>query len=348
MYVVCCCRQGRCNVGWSSCHPRKRILPFWPRLTEGGLWSQCCVSECISAAHSAESPLAPIEARNSSRRRASLHSHTARRGGSFGRYNSICYKTISPSFDKDIHARNRNRILLRRAHTVHDYPPCHPHWLNDKESPTRRTRVWSLVAPFTVPAALWMPTTRPTSSRFKINESRPKDTRLHHLRMESYFATLGHARRLKDVMFFLAAWFLLSDGYTTITSTAILFAKTTLGIGPAGLAVIGILSTSSGIIGAILWPRVLTPRLKFLHNSLHEKKLIIFILSLSLMIPLYGLLGFLPLFQNLRFGGLVHKNEIFGVALVFGFLYGGVPGCTFISQNSFRGGWKRICLHCMR
>src|SRR5579862_4700531 len=72
------------------------------------------------------------------------------------------------------------------------------------------------------------------------------------------FATLRQARRLKDVMLFLAAWFLLSDGYTTITSTAILFAKTTLGIGPSGLALIGILATFGGILGAIIWPRLLT------------------------------------------------------------------------------------------
>ena len=181
---------------------------------------------------------------------------------------------------------------------------------------------WAL---FTIPAALWMrPRPGPPLPTSKAAS--------HFRRILGYivygwnviFATLGHARRLKDVMFFLAAWFLLSDGYTTITSTAILFAKTTLGIGPSGLAVIGILATSSGIIGAILWPRVLTPRLKFLHKSPHRT--IIFILTLSLMIPLYGLLGFLPVFQNLGFGGLVHKNEIYGVAFIFGFLYGGVQG----------------------
>ena len=181
---------------------------------------------------------------------------------------------------------------------------------------------WAL---FTIPAALWMrPRPGPPLPASKLTSRVRRILGYIIYGWKVIFATLGHARRLKDVMFFLAAWFLLSDGYTTITSTAILFAKTTLGIGPAGLAVIGILATSSGIIGAILWPRVLTPRLKFLHNSPHRT--ILFILSLSLMIPLYGLLGFLPLFQRLGFGGLVHKNEIFGMAFVFGFLYGGVQG----------------------
>ena len=141
---------------------------------------------------------------------------------------------------------------------------------------------------------------------------------------KAIFETLAQARRLKDVILFLAAWFLLSDGYTTITSTAILFAKTTLGIGPTGLALIGIISTTAGIIGAILWPTFLTPRLKYLQNSPHRT--IIFILSLSLMIPLYGLLGFLPIFKHLGFGGLINKYEIYVVGFVFGFLYGGMQG----------------------
>jgi MFS transporter, UMF1 family len=183
--------------------------------------------------------------------------------------------------------------------------------------------VWWLI--FTIPAALWMrPRPGPPLPASKYSS--------HIRRIFGYivygwkliFATLQQAKRLKDVMFFLAAWFLLSDGYTTITSTAILFAKTTLGIGPSGLALIGILATTAGIIGAIVWPRVLTPRLKFLHNSPHRT--ILLILSLSLIIPLYGLLGFLPIFQHLGWGGLVHKNEIYGLAFVFGFLYGGVQG----------------------
>lgn len=181
---------------------------------------------------------------------------------------------------------------------------------------------WAL---FSIPAAIWMrPRPGPPLPASKSNS--------HVRRIIGYiiygwrviFATLSHARRLKDVMFFLASWFLLSDGYTTITSTAILFAKTTLGIGPSGLALIGILATTAGILGAILWPRVLTPRLKFLHNSPHRT--IIFLLSLTLIIPFYGLLGFLPIFKRLGFGGLVNKYEIYGVAFVFGFLYGGVQG----------------------
>lgn len=38
--------------------------------------------------------------------------------------------------------------------------------------------------------------------------------------------TMKRARRLRDVMLFLAAWFMISDGVATVSGTAILFAKT--------------------------------------------------------------------------------------------------------------------------
>jgi MFS transporter, UMF1 family len=181
---------------------------------------------------------------------------------------------------------------------------------------------WAL---FSIPAAIWMrPRPGPPLPASKSNHPVRQVIGYIGYGWKVIFATLAQAKRLKDVMLFLAAWFLLSDGYTTITSTAILFAKTTLGIGPTGLALIGILATTAGILGAILWPRVLTPRLKSLQNSPH--KTIILILSLSLFIPLYGLLGFLPIFQQIGFGGLVNKYEIYFLAFIFGFLYGGVQG----------------------
>lgn len=38
--------------------------------------------------------------------------------------------------------------------------------------------------------------------------------------------TVRRARRLKDVMLFLVAWFMISDGVATVSGTAVLFAKT--------------------------------------------------------------------------------------------------------------------------
>lgn len=44
--------------------------------------------------------------------------------------------------------------------------------------------------------------------------------------------TIMRARRLKDIMLFLAAWFLVSDGVATVSGTAVLFAKTVCFLSP--------------------------------------------------------------------------------------------------------------------
>ncbi|KAL1750809.1 autophagy-related protein 22-like protein [Schizophyllum commune] len=60
--------------------------------------------------------------------------------------------------------------------------------------------------------------------------------------------------KLRTTFQYLAAWFLLSDAFTTITSTALLFAKTSLHMPPSSLIIIGVLSPLSGIAGALVWP----------------------------------------------------------------------------------------------
>ena len=134
------------------------------------------------------------------------------------------------------------------------------------------------------------------------------------------YRSIRHVRKLRDVLLFLVAWFMMSDGYTIITSTAILFAKTTLYIKPAGLAVIGILSTLFGIIGAFMWPRVIAR-----YFNLSSKSVILVILSMSLAIPLYGLSGFLRVVRELQLG-LTQPAEVYVLACYFGFLYGGLQG----------------------
>ncbi|KAI1793765.1 MFS general substrate transporter [Ganoderma leucocontextum] len=52
-------------------------------------------------------------------------------------------------------------------------------------------------------------------------------------------------KSLRNTFVYLAAWFLLSDGFTTITSTALLFAKTTLHMPASSLILIGALTPSA-------------------------------------------------------------------------------------------------------
>jgi UMF1 family MFS transporter len=102
-------------------------------------------------------------------------------------------------------------------------------------------------------------------------------------------------------------------GFTTITSTAILFGKTTLNMQPSALILIGVLTPTSGIVGSLIWP-VLQRR--YVWTNL---KVLIILVVMASAIPAYGCLGFLNAFQgNGRFGGLTTQGEMFGLAVYFG------------------------------
>lgn len=109
------------------------------------------------------------------------------------------------------------------------------------------------------------------------------------------------------------------QGFTTITSTAVLFGKTSLNMQPSSLILIGVLTPLSGIMGSLMWPML---QRRYGWSNL---KVIIILVILASVIPAYGCLGFLSVFQgNLRFGGLTTQNEMFGLALYFG-TYMGLP-----------------------
>jgi MFS-type transporter involved in bile tolerance (Atg22 family) len=104
-------------------------------------------------------------------------------------------------------------------------------------------------------------------------------------------------------------------GFSTITSTAVLFGKTTLGMQPSQLILIGAITPCSGILGSLVWP-ILQRR----YGWTNLKVLIILVIMTS-MVPLYGCLGFLPLFKHVGFGGLTTHGEMFGLAVYFGICF---------------------------
>jgi UMF1 family MFS transporter len=109
-------------------------------------------------------------------------------------------------------------------------------------------------------------------------------------------------------------------GFTTITSTALLFAKTTLSMSPGSLILIGVLTPVSGILGSLLWPRV---QRRFKWSNL---RILVTLVILASLIPAYGCLGFLPVFKrenefgvtSVTFGGLTSPNEMYVLAVYFG------------------------------
>ena len=114
--------------------------------------------------------------------------------------------------------------------------------------------VWWFI--FTIPAALWL-RPRPGPPLPSISNSKRRSWAGYiGYAWRSLGKTILRARRLKDVMFFLSAWLLLSDGIATVSGTAVLFAKTELQMTPAALALISLVGTVAGIVGAFSWSRL--------------------------------------------------------------------------------------------
>ncbi|KAH3992973.1 autophagy-related protein [Parastagonospora nodorum] len=130
--------------------------------------------------------------------------------------------------------------------------------------------------------------------------------------------TATHARLLKDVLLFLTAWFLLSDSIATVSGTAVLFAKTTLGMSYAMLALINVIATLSGVLGAFTWSRLSS------FCALSPVQTILCCIFLFELIPLYGLLGYLPAVQRLGYLGLQQQWEMYPLGAVYGFVLGGL------------------------
>ncbi|KAI9368210.1 autophagy-related protein 22-like protein [Aspergillus egyptiacus] len=172
---------------------------------------------------------------------------------------------------------------------------------------------------FTIPAATWL---RP----------RPGPPLLHAENSKGYRSWLGYiayawnslgqtakqTRHLKDILLFLASWFLLSDGIATVSGTAVLFAKTQLNMEPAALGMINVISMLAGVFGAFSWSYV-SHKL-----NLRASQTIIACIVLFELVPLYGLLGFIPVVKNLGYLGLQQPWEMFPLGVVYGIVMGGL------------------------
>jgi len=172
---------------------------------------------------------------------------------------------------------------------------------------------------FTIPSSLWLrsrpgPPLRTTSSSSKF-QAILTYTKFAWI---SLFHTIKLALKLKQVLIFLLAWFLLSDAIATVSGTAILFARTELKMGTVQIALLSITATSSGIFGAFIWPKIS----KRFH--LPTNLTIIACIAFMEIIPLYGLLGYIPFIKSWGVGGLQKAWEIYPLGFIHGFVMGGL------------------------
>ncbi|KAJ5326096.1 hypothetical protein MYU51_010723 [Penicillium brevicompactum] len=170
---------------------------------------------------------------------------------------------------------------------------------------------------FTIPAALWL-RTRPGPPLLD-SDGKPLHSWIGYMAYawKSLGKTVMRARRLKDIGIFLAAWFLLSDGIATVSGTAVLFAKTQLDMQPAALGLINVIVMVAGVFGAFSWSYIST------YFDLRASQTIIACIVLFELIPLYGLLGFIPAVQRAGLG-LHQPWEMYPLGAVYGLVMGGL------------------------
>ncbi|KAM3456201.1 hypothetical protein MY3296_001798 [Beauveria thailandica] len=171
---------------------------------------------------------------------------------------------------------------------------------------------------FTIPAALWL---RPRPGPPLTIHGRSQGISwISYLvySWKSLFETVRVARRLRDIVLFLAGWFLLSDAIATTSSTAILFAKTQLHMKPWALGMINVISTASGVFGAFGWSWVSN------FFGLKPHQTILVCICLFELIPVYGLMGYLPFVQRWGILGLQQPWEMYPLAAVYGLVLGGL------------------------
>ena len=134
----------------------------------------------------------------------------------------------------------------------------------------------------------------------------------------SLWRTIKVASKLRQAVVFLIAWFLLSDAIATVSGTAILFARTELKMGTVEIALLSITVTSSGIAGAFAWPSI-SRKL-----ALEINRTILACIMIMEIIPLYGLMGYVPFIQAWGVGGLQQAWEIYPLGVIYGFVMGGL------------------------
>ena len=170
---------------------------------------------------------------------------------------------------------------------------------------------------FTIPAAMWL---RPRPGPPLTDGKKGQLSGIAYLvyAWKSLFRTAMLARHLMDIMLFLAGWFLLSDAIATTSSTAILFAKTTLHMKPWALGMINVITTMCGIVGALGWSWVS----RLLNLQAHQTILVC--IALFELIPIYGLIGYLPFVQEWGVFGLQQPWEMYPLAGIYGLVLGGL------------------------
>ncbi|KAK5002379.1 Autophagy protein 22 [Elasticomyces elasticus] len=111
---------------------------------------------------------------------------------------------------------------------------------------------------------------------------------------------------------------MISDAIATVSGTAILFAKTTLHMKPAALSLINVVVMLSGVFGAFTWSKLSRVL------ELKPSQTILACICLFEIIPIYGLLGYIPAIRRFGSFGLQQPWEMYPLGAVYGLVLGGL------------------------
>ncbi|KAI8925155.1 autophagy-related protein 22-like protein [Entophlyctis helioformis] len=126
-------------------------------------------------------------------------------------------------------------------------------------------------------------------------------------------SSIAKARQLSQLFLFLIGWFIYSDGFSTITSVAILFFRTELGVKQTELLIAATITPFAAGVGNWFWHKV-----QVATKATSKTMLCIQAFFYSLLC-IYGLVGFVTAPNTF---GLRAKWEIYPLAIYHGFLLG--------------------------
>ncbi|KAI8620009.1 vacuole effluxer Atg22 like-domain-containing protein [Chytriomyces sp. MP71] len=140
----------------------------------------------------------------------------------------------------------------------------------------------------------------------------PKGTNYLTYSWKQVFNSIKKARKMPNTFVMLLSWFMLSDAISTVGSTTILFATANMGFSSTEILILAIAAPLTAAGGNYLWLRVQR------HFQYTTKFMLMFLVSLSVLLPVYGMLGFFLPF------GLRAKWELFPAGIVYGCLLGAI------------------------
>ncbi|RIA89679.1 autophagy-related protein 22-like protein, partial [Glomus cerebriforme] len=124
--------------------------------------------------------------------------------------------------------------------------------------------------------------------------------------------TIKSAKQLVEIMKYLIAWFILSDGFGTVRTVGILFAKKILKVSQVQLLLVSLAVPICAMFGAYVFLRIQR------YFNISTKRMVIMTTALLCLVPIYALFGFIAPF------GFKHSWEIW----LFAVYYGGLLGAT--------------------